>query len=122
MSSGEHAPSWRLPTQAVIERSRAWSRWRFRLPEADIEDLVSESLLAIMQRPQESVRDPDALYLAVFRRRLADLIRHKIRERRAAAAPRPLPPDESGAARYLLRRGIETLPSAVFTVTGSSRF
>jgi DNA-directed RNA polymerase specialized sigma24 family protein len=103
--------SLRVPTPQVVERVRRMLFHRNRLQPADVEDVISQSMVDFLSAPANPSSN-DGLFLVIARRRAADLLRGRARER-SLSGGRPLTvlPERSHLERELLARAIRRYAS-----------
>lgn len=96
------------PTSQVVERVRKMLLHRHRLQPADVEDVMSDSMVDLLSSPSKS----DGLFLVIARRRAVDFLRRRARERPLSAGrPLTVPPERSHLKRELLARAIRRYAS-----------
>jgi DNA-directed RNA polymerase specialized sigma24 family protein len=84
---------------------------RHRLQPADAEDVMSQAMVDFLSAPASTSRS-DGLFMVIARRRTADLLRERARERSLSAGrPLTVPPDRSHLERELLARAIRKYAS-----------
>lgn len=91
------------PSPEILERVRRMLIRQHRLQSADVEDVMSDSIVDLLSAPSRN----DGLFLVIARRRAVDFIRRRSREQRQPISRRlSFLPDRNHLERELLTRAI----------------
>lgn len=80
-ASNSTRPTRILPSADTVRYVRRLFRLRYRIPAADIDDVVSDAYLSLLRAEPTNLRDPDGLFVVVARRRAIDYQRLSIAQR-----------------------------------------
>lgn len=98
------------PSSEVLERVRRMLIQRYRMQSADVEDVISDSVVKFLTAPSEA--KSDGLFVVIARRRAIDFLRSRSREVRLSERRQfEVPPNRDHLERELLARAIRRYAS-----------